>query len=482
MKFMAEPGLQGIRMGKGTQSGKKMSEVSSIDNQSGASPARQMLAALTQASREMTAKFNEISEKACKLNVALENDVNKSLAEIDQLAELIVRVQLEGLAAEKESVLAELTILRQQELQVLQNISRSLRDALAEKLQELVDGLRNDVKEQLTLFQKDIGQKEAEVVQAERSIRKALREGLPAQIESIQRKMNTEKKDLESLHFRQQGLLAQEAKLSLEKLREHGTLLKGRLAKVQSGYLESMELTVRDMVQTLSESLDRRIQELASIQEKARPQIQVDMAFLEKLPASFSESCRQIRDLRVKMHDSTVRNLSMLYGAEIESICRETEDKLVVVRSHLQSLLRGYQDNFAEQSSMLLWKFEKDAREARPAPSEMQRSVGEEQVPVELFDKLRTEIRIVARTIVPAAEKEMEHGFADYRARLNASSQNACAMIESSFHECRKRINELAESHREELEELSQKGNALEQLVDAARDLIGAMNPSNLDF
>jgi hypothetical protein len=457
-----------------------MSEDSTVENQAGASPARQMLAALTHASREMTTKFNEILERATKLNAALESDVNKSLEEINRLAESVVQVQLEGLSAEKDAVLAELIVLRQQELKVLQSLAANMRDALNEKMEELVSGLKNDIKEQLAVFQRQTGQKEVEVINSEKSIRKVLRDGLPGQIETIQSTMRSEKKDLESLHFRHEGLLAQESRASLEKIREHGTELKGGLAKEQSNYLESVEITVREMVESLSEKIDKRVADFSSLQGKASPQIQVDMDFLEKLPVSFTESCRQVAELRVKMHDNAIRNLSTVYGDEIVSLSRETEDQMVVVRSQLNSLLRNYQDFFVEQSAMLLWKFEKDATEEKPvlADTELQGV----EVPVESFEKLRTELRKITRDVIADVDSEMEQSFAEFRTRLNSGSQEACALIEVGFHDCRKKVTEYAESHKEALEELAQKGNALEQLVDEAKDLLVPVDLSDLDF
>ena len=154
----------------------KMSEASTVETQSNASPARQMLAALTQASKEMTTRFNEVSERASKLNAVLENDVNKSLADLNQQAESMVRVHLDGLTADKDAVLAELTVLRQEEMKVLQNIAKNLRDALTEKLNELLTSLKSDVKEQMSTFQLNIRQKETEVAQTEKNLRKVLRE------------------------------------------------------------------------------------------------------------------------------------------------------------------------------------------------------------------------------------------------------------------------------------------------------------------
>jgi hypothetical protein len=362
---------------------------------------------------------------------------------------------------------------------VLQKISRNFEDALKEKMNELLDGLKNEIRQQLGAFLLVIGQKETEAIQIEKGLRKDLKESLPVQIESIRRHMRDSKKDLESLEYRHQGLLAQESKVNLDKLRAHGTDLKGRLAQVQSIYLEAMEQTVREMVQTQSEMLEKRVNHLQAMHEKAVPQLQVNMDFLERVPVAFTESCRQVSSLQVGLHDSAIRNLASACLSEIVSLSRENEDKMVVIRANLLLQLRNHQDYFAEQSLKLLRKFEDDARESKPAISHSSVSSEaekypeeEEELPTELLNKLREEIGKISRDLVPAAETEMEQGFSELRSRLNSGTQNACTMIESSFHDCRKKVTELSKRHKEELEELSQRGNALEQLLEETCEIL----------
>jgi DNA repair exonuclease SbcCD ATPase subunit len=459
-----------------------MSETSTAEQATGTSPARQMLAALSQASKDMTTKFGEVSERAAKLNAVLDGDVNKSLEEINQLSELILQAQLSGLSAEKDAMLAELTVLRQQELKVLNSIAKNLKDSLTEKLNELMAALKDEVKEQLIVFQRNIGQTEAEVIRTEKSIRQSVRDNLPLQLESIQNKVAAEKKDLESLQFRNQGLLAQEAKQSQEKLYDHGTKLKGRLVKEQAEYLEAIEVNVREIVDAQTQKLEKRLQEFATLHEKAKSQLNVNMDFLEKTQPSFTEACRQLSELKLEMHQSTVNNLALVYRSEILTLAQETEDKLVVVRANLRSALRKYHEHYSEQSSALLAKFEEAAKAAKPALTDAQKMPEEEEIPVELFDKLRKEIKKMTKELVTTAETSMEQSYSDFRSRLSGGSQNACAAVESTFHDCRKKIVELAETHKEELEELSHKGDALEQLVSETKELVGALDPSNLEF
>lgn len=103
------------------------------------SPARQLLAALTRASQDMERSVNDACEHVGKLNNELERYVSGQLESADEQIELIVRTKLEKVSSEKEAVLAQLMELRQEELQVLQQTGKKLRDALSEKLNELVN-------------------------------------------------------------------------------------------------------------------------------------------------------------------------------------------------------------------------------------------------------------------------------------------------------------------------------------------------------
>ena len=459
-----------------------MSEDSSLEKNTEDSPARQMLASLARAARDMTGLFNDISHKASLLNSALENDVSKSIEEVDRLSSYILQSQLESLSAEKVAILSELTALRQEELQVIQTVAANLRSALTEKLNELLTELKNNVREQITAFQQNIARKETEIIQTENSFRQHLSKTVLCQIELLQEQMETKKQDLETLQLKHQEELAQESELGLSKLCQEGSEFEGRLNKLLSNYFESMECTVQEIAQGQKEKLDSHNQTLPHLEEKARSQLSVSMDFLEKLPDSLAESCRQDADLHLNMLTSTIKNLTLDYSAQTMSVARETEDKLLLVSSQLQALLRNYLDEYTEQSSLLLSRFERDARAAAPVTTEKEKITAEETLPLELFDRLKKEIRQVTREAIPATETEIEKSFVEFRSRLRSESQNTCTTIEGKFHLCRKQVLEQAESYREQLDELSLKCNELEQLLDETSELIGVMNPSSLDF
>src|SRR5579883_1776532 len=98
-----------------------MSESITAEPQSGNTPARQLLAVLTRASQEMEKAISESYDYVSALNAELQQTVNAQLDESAEQLEQLIKGHLSGLLAEKDSILSQLTELRQEELKVLQN-------------------------------------------------------------------------------------------------------------------------------------------------------------------------------------------------------------------------------------------------------------------------------------------------------------------------------------------------------------------------
>lgn len=469
----------GHKIGDGTPSrAKQVSEPSADENQNSNSPARQMLDALSRASKEMTRRLDETTEQASKLNHLLETKVNTSLAEITQQSELLVKEQLQGVSVEKELILAELIQLRQDELKVLQGVSKELRDALTDKLNDSLSVFKSEVKDQVAIFRGHLKQKETETNQSLTILRMALKEKGGEQIALIHKKVAENKKELEDLHTKHKDSLSQEESASLKKLIEHGDELNDRLKKTGTSYFKSIDLTLEEMLAAQAEKLEQRVKDFSTLQEKAREQLQLNTDFSEKLPASFDSSCKEIADLKVDLHDNMVKNLAHVYRTEMVNIAKDTDDKLLVIHSNLQSSLRNFMSVYSEKSAAMISSFEKKAKEAKPATIEAEDESVEAQVDTYL-DKIRKELRKTAKDVVSAADTSIEQRFTEFQANLQSTSQTASASVESSFNDYRKSIAEYGELHREALEELKGKGDALDQLIGETRELIEAMNHLN---
>lgn len=447
--------------------------------QTGATAAKQMLAALTKASQEMTKKFNDSCEQASRLNTTLENKVNERLTEINEQSELIVRSQLEGLSAEKDAILAELTELKRGELKVVQELGQKLRDALSERLKELAAELDKEMAEGLKSFQQTLAETEGSISQKLASTSESLSKQVPDLLEKLKEERKKEKDELSDSHAKQMDAYKSKAADGMSKLADHVATLKGTLNEEGSGYVNTLDSVIEKLVSEQQSNLKERLESFADISEKVAQSIQNDKEQFEKLPAQFADSCKQVADLKVSLHGSKVNNLALIYRTEIVSLAKQSEDQMLIIRSRLQSLLHGYLDNFSEQSGKLLQKFEKNARDAMPVEDpEKSKEIEHEGLPdaiAELFEKLKQELKTNAKETAVAAKSLMEDSLDDFRSKLNSSSQNYTSVIEKSFNEARKEISELTESNKEKLEELSQKSEALEQLVGDARDLLSAL-------
>ncbi len=453
--------------------------------QSGPTAARQMLAALTRHSQEITKRFGESCEYVSRLNSTLENKVNSRLADINETAEHIVRSQLENLSAEKDSVLAELTELRQEELKVLQSIGKDLREALSSRLQELLAELKSEIDSKLETYQESVVQTESEVSATLVSLRKGLSEKTPLHISAIQEEGNAARKDLEDTQAKQKELLNQEASLSIDSLALHCDELKGKLEKSGEDYFKSLDELLEKLLSSQREKLQQRMQSISEMQASANKFLVAEIDEASLLLSAFSASSQQIVDLRLGLHNSMVNNLALIYRTELLSAAQETEDQLIIVRSHLHSVVRGYHDYYSEQSNILLTKFENSAREALPEKHDSQSGLETEELPAEvqqLFARFKEELNNKIKELIASADSRLEESLGEFRNQLNQASQKFSNMAESSFNDYRKEIADAAEANKATLEDLSQKTDALQQLVEESKELISALDQSNLEF
>ncbi len=462
-----------------------MSEASTGETQStGTSPARQMLAALTRASQEMGKSFNDTCEHVSRLNDALENKINERMAELNEHAEQLVKVQLDGLSADKDAILSELTELRQEELLVLQTVGKSLRDALTDNLKEIIDSLKSKTDERLKAFQESLTQTETEVTQTVDNLRKTLADNMPEHLKSVQEGINTEKKALEELQAKYQERLNQDAGDCLNDMVEHCAALKERLEEEGQSYLESVDSALEGLITEQTEKLKQRVESLKEMQEKAAERTQVDIDVVKNLPESFTESCKGMASIQVDLHGTMVTNLALVYRTDILSAAKITEDQLQILRVHLQSQLRSYQEQFSDQSSKLLSKFEKAVKELQPHTLN-QESKPDEELPSEIqtqLDKIKKELAEKSNEKIAAADETMAKLFEEFSARLEKAAQSASKAVEANFSDGQKEIAALAEQSKEKLAELTLKAETLEQLTEDARELISALDQSNLDF
>lgn len=453
------------------------------------SPARQLLAALTRASQDMERSVNDACEHVGKLNNELERYVSGQLESADEQIELIVRTKLEKVSSEKEAVLAQLMELRQEELQVLQQTGKKLRDALSEKLNELVNKFSSEIDDNLKKFQADLESTEKSIADGVEKSRKEFRDRMPGQLESIREEVGKEKTGLADLHKQYDEQLSQGSLVSLEELVEHCAELKAKLQKGGEDYLGAVDENVNALTAEQTERLNKRIEAFSSMQKNVKERIdalsEADLNYVKELPDAFKASAKEMADLHIGLHATTVRNLSLQYRTEILSAAQQAEDQLQIVKADLQGLLRSYQNQYSEQFESLFAKFEKSAtdlsQEEVIAPDQSRDS--------EIMNKLKEQFTTLKKSLgeesksgVSEIETHMEKSYEKFRVLLDAARKEATEKVEKSFHDYQGEFSKLQHSNDEQVTELSKKLEELEQSVAEARELISALDEASLDF
>lgn len=396
-----------------------------------------------------------------------------------------MRAQLEGLAGEKDAILAELTELRQEELRVLYSLGKNLRDTLADKLNETLKELEQEIESKLSAFKSSLTASESQAIQSVEILRKSLKEKLPRHIESVQKETGTEKQELLDFQTKQHEALSNEAGENLKKLVDHGAALKEKLQTLGLEHINSLDAALEKLTAEQSEKLKQKVDSIAALQERTLPEIQASMDDLERMPKMFAETCKQISERQLKLHGTQVSNIAMVYKSEISSVKRESDDLMLIARGKMHSVLRSYHEYYVEQTAKLLSRFEESAKEAKPENAGKVSSSDDDELPqsvIDSFGKMRQELNEKAKSFIATAGSNMEASLEKFRSRLNEASQSASKKIESASEDCRKEISSRVESNDRKLDEMRKKADALEQLVEEAKELISALDQSNLDF
>ncbi|MBX9686056.1 MAG: hypothetical protein K2X27_05105 [Candidatus Obscuribacterales bacterium] len=454
------------------------------------SPARQLLAALTRASQDMEKSVQENCDYVSKLNFELERQVRERLEQSSRDIESFVNSHNQGISAEKESILAQLTELRQEELRVLQNTGKELRNALLAKLDSLLQDFHKSVDEHVQSFQRRLEEAESGNQSRLDEARAALKEKLPSYLETIRTAISKERAALDELQSTYQKTLSDASNASSNELSEHCAELKTRLDTEGEDFLSSIDGSTEALLREQNESLKSRIEAFSSMEKKAAERIDSltasDLAYVNELPASFAETCSELTELHLGLHATNVKNLALQYRTEILSAAQEAEDYLQIVKNDLQSQLQRFQKNYAGHFENLLRKFEKCAREAAGA-AVVGKEVETDQSQIleklnEQFVQMKKLVQDGTRDKIAGTETHMEQSYEEFRVKLENSRRLACEKIEASFKDSQDELSRLQTSNEEQLNDLGQKLAELEQSVGEAKELIRALDQASLDF
>ncbi|MBX9723211.1 MAG: hypothetical protein K2X81_17540 [Candidatus Obscuribacterales bacterium] len=467
-----------------------MAEPATGELQQANSPARQLLAALTRASQDMERSVNDTYESVAKLNADFERIVGSQLDESNEKVEQYVRGHLENISTEKDSILAQLTEMRQEELKILQKTGKELREALVNSLNSLVNEFKTAVDESLRLFQDGLSATESENSSNLETTRQTLKEHIPGFLEAVREQASNEKTALEDLHAGYQKRLADESNVSLNELLEHCAELKGHLETEGENFLEAVDKRAESLIAEQTERVKQRTDAFSQSEQTASERINsltaTDISYIKELAPSFEQSCKEMAELQVGLHATVVKNLALQYRTEILSAAQEAEDHLQIVRADLQSQLRQYQNHYSEAFENLLSKFEKSAADlSHSQSSSLDHPDNNEQIlqaVQEQFGSIKKIVVESAREKISGTELSMEKTYEDFRLRLENSRRAASEKVEQNFKESQDELSKLQQSSEEQLNEMNQKLEELEQSVAEAKDLIKALDQASLDF
>lgn len=473
-----------------SEGSKLMSETVTTEPQGANTPARQLLAVLTRASQDMEKAISDSYEYVSRLNAELQQTVNSQLDESAEQVEQLIKGHLAGVSSGKDSIISQLTELRQEELKTLQNTGKELRQALLEKLEELVSAFSSQTEMHLKKFEEDLA-KTGEISSTDLdAVRQTLKEKTPKYLESIRNEISKEKNLLQEKQAKFQQTLEESSTVSNTELKEHCAELKARLESEGAIFLGSVEESAESLIAEQKKRLSQRTESFALMDQLAGERIaklsESDSKFIKELPENFNQSSKELSELRVSLHATMVKNLALQYRTELLSAAQDAEDHLQIVRGELQSTLKQYQNNYAEQFQNLLSRFERTAADlsSRSEQPDNESGKGDDEI-VALVNEQCSKIKKLAseqsREKVSATEGTMEKSYEEFRLSLENIRKAACEKIESGFKERQEELMRIQQGNEEQLNSLSKELEQMEQAVAEAKDLISALDQASLD-
>lgn len=464
-----------------------MAEAGTTDSAAN-SPAKQMLAALTRASQEMTKTVNESCEHIESLNTALEAKVNEHLKEINAYAELVIRGQLTGISQEKDGILIELSELQREELNVLQGIGKKLREEMSKRLEEIVAEISKQLDGKLTAFHEKFGDTEKNAESKLSAALEKFRQSLPERSKEIENKSKEETSRLSDLHVQHDEFFNSEIAETISRFQEKISEVKTQIDKEGASYQEAVEAKAAHLGEITGSKLDECLDAISELKEESLRRIrslsEADINYIKTLPEPFAKAVKQSTDIQTELQSIVTKNLALEYRTEIFTLSREAEDLIQRGRSELHAALNAQRDEFTGQADKLVLDFEKSLREIpinKDRQSKVQGQDASSQMKQTLED-LRSKIKDAAEKKFHAVHELADKSYDETHTELNAIGRQVAEQIEASLQALDEEADAIRKENEKSFETLMEKMQSMELLVDEARQLISALGDAGLEF
>lgn len=465
-----------------------MAEAGTTDSATN-SPAKQMLAALTRASQDMTRTVNESCEYIESLNSALESKVNEHLKEINGYAELVIRGQLTGISQEKDGILIELSELQREELKVLQGIGKKLRDEMSKRLDEIVAEIASQLDGKLAGFQEQLDGAEKDSQSKVTTALEKFRESLPGRMKEIESKSIEETTRLNDLKNQHDEFFNAEIAETISRFQEKINEVRAQIEKDNDAYRESVDSKFEQLNELEAAKLNECLDGISDLKEEALRRIrslsEADVNYIKSIPEPFARAIKQSTEIQSDLQSTITKNLALEYRTEILTLSKETEDLVQRARAELHAALNAQHDQFAGQADKLVLDFEKSLRELPINKDKQGKAQGQESSSAQvkqIIEDLRTKIKEAADKRFHEAQELVEKSFDETHTDLNAIGRQVCEQIESSLQALEAESDAIRQENEKSFETLMEKMQSMELLVDEARQLISALGDAGLEF
>lgn len=453
------------------------------------SPAKQFLAAVSKASQELETAIAHTYEEALKLNVQLTESARVQMEQTDASLEKELRLSTNLVLEDRQTLLSQLADLRQQELHVLADTGKFVREQLTGKLEELVGNFDDTIKTEVQSFQEKLSSIELSLSQKIDHQNLQLSEKITEFSQTIREEIQNRGKQLEDFEQTQRQLLQTGAETSAASITSLSESIASNLREEVAKLIDEMTASVsaRDFGSSPADRISR-LPESALAEDKVLADTANDLQQMQDMVPRFTTTCLELAQLQEDVHSTAVKNVTLRYKTELLSASQHSEDQLKLIASEVALTLKQYEKLYAERFEQRIAEFEKDAaQEVQNAISDQERagirmSATKDKELKDLYIGLRRGASDSLRATVTQTERAFETLFEEYKTHLESLRQQKSSELDQ---ECKRATDELTRIFKnfdQQSTDIERQLGELESATSELDEFVSALSHADLDF
>lgn len=454
------------------------------------SAAKLMLEALSKASLELEKTVNILTEQLQNFNQELEKSFNAEIESARERLEGALRLNLDGLARDKEAVMKTLAEFKQAEIEKIILCGKTIRSGLSAQVEDATRNLSGTVASKITGIKDQLSQPELELKQKHQELQKALLESIQTAQQDLGKSKGIAENQLAVTEKDFENKVSEELAKGQQNFDARMGKHKGELQKQGEQVVSELAVKYDEVVKRLESSYQEGLLGLGkSSQESAGKLKQLSDSgaeFFKEQEESFASSLEGMSGLLNGLFEMRLNNLAAQSRTEIISAANHAEECLDAIKSELQSCLKEFQRDYVAQFEALHSKYEKALDEmSKQGDSGALRGLKEERVKEQLhslFRRLGQEMIDGASVAAQQIEAEFQKSMDEFADRIETARAQSCETLDRESKLMQKELTKSFQEFEKQIGEMQAQAGQIEKNGRDAANIVMTIRQANLEL